>query len=143
MMQHAKGDFTIFNLKSVCFVGYEGNWKGQTMKNALIFMALLTLTGISSAAMVNNPETFDNDGVLPAGWEAWGSGSGAAGWQGNGNGWTVSGGELTLSPEPSWTNSGLRMVFNHGNELAALPVGTAAAGTADFRCYQRYFRWSR
>jgi beta-glucanase (GH16 family) len=99
------------------------------MKKALILVALFAVTGIASAAMVNNPETFDVNGVLPTGWEAWGSGSAGGGWQGNGNGWSVSGGELTLTPEPTWTSWGRRMVFNHGNELAALPAGSAALGT--------------
>ena len=64
------------------------------MKKVLVLIAVLAMTGIASAELVNNPETFD---TLIAGqqlanqdnWEQWGSGSGSGG-GGGGRGFSSS-----------------------------------------------------
>ncbi|MHC5137090.1 MAG: PEP-CTERM sorting domain-containing protein [Planctomycetota bacterium] len=113
----------------------------RKMKKVLILLAVLAMTGIASAALVNNPETFD---TLLAGqqlanqdnWEQWGSGSGSGGW---GGGWGIndvvdSGGGnnvVYVAPDAGWNWWGYQLIFNHGNEIATLPAGSAAVGEVD------------
>ncbi|MHC4761211.1 MAG: PEP-CTERM sorting domain-containing protein [Planctomycetota bacterium] len=91
-----------------------------------MLVAVLAITGIASAELLNNPETFDApdfaDGLLNGqnGWEAWGSGSGSGGWGGGASHAVVNGGAIDISPIAGWWSNNL--IFNHGNEIAALPV---------------------
>jgi hypothetical protein len=102
------------------------------MKKVLMLVAVLAVTGIASAELLNNPETFEAsdfaDGLLDGqnGWQAWGSGSGAGGWGGGNWGANVNGGAIDISPTMAWWSNNL--IFNHGNEITALPVngGTGA-----------------
>ena len=111
------------------------------MKKVLILLAVLAMTGIASAALVNNPETFD---TLTAGiqlanqdnWEQWGSGSGSGGW---GGGWGINdvqdagGGNnvVYVAPNPAENWWSYQLIFNHGNEIATLSAGSAAVGEVD------------
>ncbi|MBC8379524.1 MAG: hypothetical protein H8E62_10140 [Planctomycetes bacterium] len=46
------------------------------MKKLICLLALLIFCSITNAALTPNPESFEDDTVFPAEWEAWGSGSG-------------------------------------------------------------------
>ena len=111
------------------------------MKKVLMLIAVLAVSGIASAALVNNPETFD---TLLAGqqlanqdnWEQWGSGSGSGGW---GGGWGIQdvqdagGGNnvVYVAPNPAENWWSYQLIFNHGNEIATLSAGSAAVGEVD------------
>ncbi|MHC4258269.1 MAG: PEP-CTERM sorting domain-containing protein [Planctomycetota bacterium] len=100
------------------------------MKKVLILLAVLAMTGIASAELLHNPETFD---TLALGqlanqdnWEQWGSGSGSGGWNGgygindvqdDGTGNQVA----YIAPDPSQNWWSYQLIFNHGNEIASLP----------------------
>ena len=108
------------------------------MKNVMILLAVFAVTGIASAEMLNNPETFDQyadgtvlwDGGGPVdGWEGWGA-SGEP-WVG-GNDWNVvNGGAVDSVPTAgSW---GYNLLFNHDNELASLPGAPAPGDIFELR----------
>jgi hypothetical protein len=102
----------------------------RKMKKVLMLMVLLAVTGIASAELLNNPETFEApdfvDGAVGGqnGWGNWSTGT--YGYWSMTNA-VVSSGTLDITPVPGtwWSNN---LAFNHGNEIAALPVdgGTGA-----------------
>ena len=58
------------------------------MKKLTLILALIAMTGIASAEMLNNPETLETQALGSAGqgnpipgWEGYGQGSGSSGWQ--------------------------------------------------------------
>jgi hypothetical protein len=109
------------------------------MKKVLVILVVLAMTGIASAAMINNPEGFDSyasgtvldgpegdkTGGGSATWTGWGSGSGDGGWVGgnNNNATAGSGGSAvvvsTVDPAANWW--GYNLLFNHGNAVTTLP----------------------
>ncbi|MBC8379173.1 MAG: PEP-CTERM sorting domain-containing protein [Planctomycetes bacterium] len=109
------------------------------MKKVLVILAVLAMTGISSAAMLNNPETFESyasgtvlngpegnkDGTGGATWAGWGSGSGTGGW-GGGNDWneTIGSGSsaaVMIYVPPAMNLWGYSLLFNHGTYIWDLP----------------------
>jgi hypothetical protein len=109
------------------------------MKKVLVILAVLAMTGISSAAMLNNPETFesytsgtvlngpegDKTGGGGATWAGWGSGSGDGGWVGGGDwNYIIGSGDsaavgVFVPAEANWW--GYSLLFNHGNAITDLP----------------------
>jgi hypothetical protein len=118
----------------------------RQMKKVLVILAVLAMTGISSAAMLNNPEGFDSyasgtvlwTGSAPVdGWEGWGAASGgSAGWQGGNDRGTVFGSSgsqyvsVTAAGVVGGNDWGYGLLFNHGNAIGDLPA-PAVAGTAE------------
>lgn len=119
------------------------------MKKVLVILALFAVAGIASAEMLNNPESFNGyaDGTVlwdyaanggaggPLdGWEGWGSTWGpVGGWVGGNDLNMVQGGQV-ISQAPSNGVDGdyaYNLLFNHGNEIASLPAGSATVGTVD------------
>ena len=107
------------------------------MKKVLVILAVLAMTGISSAAMINNPETFESyasgtvlngpegnkDGTGGATWSGWGSGSGTGGWAGGASGNSIVGSGASaavMSVSQGGDAWGYNLLFNHGNVLANL-----------------------
>ena len=105
------------------------------MKKVWVLLAVLAMTGIASAAMLNNPETFESytsgtvfgDPGPIDGWEGWGSGSGDGGW-GGGNTWnyTIGSGDsaaVALYVPESINFWGYSLLFNHGTGIWDIPFG--------------------
>ncbi|MHC4760483.1 MAG: PEP-CTERM sorting domain-containing protein [Planctomycetota bacterium] len=104
------------------------------MKKVLVILAVLAVSGIASAEILSQPETFDAyaDGQElwasgPVdGWEGWGSGSGSGGWVGGNNTGAVSNptgtaGTAVITPPAGADWWGYGLLFNHGNAIADLP----------------------
>ena len=99
------------------------------MRKLLTVVLLLCFVGAAGAAMVKNPEDFEDYaiGTPPPGWESWGSGSGAGGWGGpppqplvadDGTGNQV----LQILQDPSLDSWTYNLAFSHNNPLVGLPV---------------------
>ena len=116
------------------------------MKKVLVILALVAVTGIASAELLNNPETFETQALGSVGngnpalnWESWGQGSGDMGysdtwWPGDDDGsqpglqttpsvvdsGTSYGQALLVDMNPNHNWWSYNIAFAHGNEIASL-----------------------